>query len=101
MKILKPRITYLAFIECELRGKWQNEEDEMTEINGKTIFEERHTYFSLDKNCELWLVQLNGVRKAFVFAEHCIVQIVGTTVKFNQEDIQNELTIDEDKQINT
>jgi len=97
-KILNPRITYLAFLECELRGQWISDEEERIDLNGKEFPAGRHTYRSLDKGCELWVVQFGITRKAFSFKKHSEIEIVGTTVKFDQDDILEELSVDEEKQ---
>ena len=98
MKILKPRITYIAFLECEVRGKWQTTEEERIEINGEEHPAGRHTYFAEIKGCEVWMVQPSLKRRAFVFKKHSEIEIVGTTVKFNQDDVVEELAVDEEKQ---
>lgn len=97
--ILKPRITYLAFLECELRGNWVSEEEERIDLNGQEFPEGRHSYLSADKGCELWVVQSGIVRKAFSFKKHSEIEIIGTTVKFEQDDVLNELFVDDDKKL--
>ena len=97
-KILKPRITYLAFLECELRGAWISDEKERIDLNGEEFPAGRHSYRSLDKGCELWVVQFGIVRKAFSFKKYSEIEIIGTTVKFVQDDVITELAVDEEKQ---
>jgi hypothetical protein len=97
--ILKPRITYLSFLECELRGKWTSEEEERIELDGQEFPEGRHSYLAAEKGCELWVVQLGIVRKAFSFKKHSEIEIIGTTVKFNQGDVLNELFVDDYKKL--
>jgi len=98
MKILRPRITYLAFLECEIRGNWQSEDQERVEINGEEFPAGRHSYMSLEKGDEIWIVQPNLNRRAFTFKKHSEIEIIGTTIKFNQDDVVDELSVDEEKQ---
>ena len=99
MKIKKPRITYLAFLECELRGKWQHHEDDLIDIDAQLHPAEQGNYSAMTKGCELWLVQPNDTRRAFVFKRNTDIQIKGTTVKFDQDDVIEELSIDEKTQL--
>ncbi|MGI0027828.1 MAG: hypothetical protein ACREAD_08325 [Nitrosopumilaceae archaeon] len=97
--ILKPRITYLAFLECEIRGNWISEEEERIDLNGQEFPQGRHSYLSTDKGCELWVVQLDTTRKAFSFKKHSEIEIIGTTIKFDQDDVIDELVVDDDKKL--
>lgn len=97
--ILKPRITYLVFLECELRGNWISEEEERIDLNGQEFPEGRHSYVAAEKGCELWVVQSGIARKAFSFKKHSEIEIIGTTVKFNQGDVLNELFVDDYKKL--
>lgn len=97
-KILTPRITYLAFLECEIRGNWMSEEEDRIDLNGQEFPEGRHSYMSLNHGCEIWIVQPGVTRRAFSFKKHSEIEIIGTTVKFDQDDIIQELAIDEEKQ---
>lgn len=98
LKMLKPRIAYIAFLECEIRGKWESEEDERIDMNGEEFPAGRHSYRSLENRCELWIVQPNLNRRAFSFKRHSEIEIIGATVKFYQGDIIQELAVDEQKQ---
>ena len=53
----------------------------------------------MTKGCELWLVQPNDTRRAFVFKRDTDIQVKGTTVKFDQDDVIEELSIDEKTQL--
>lgn len=88
---------YLAFLECEIRGKWQSEDEERIEINGEEFPAGRHSYLSITNRCEVWIVQPNLTRRGFSFKKHSEIEIIGTTLKFDQSDIIQELATDDSK----
>lgn len=70
----------------------------MVDVNGLLHPSERGNYSAMTKDCELWLVQPNDTRRAFVFKRDTDILVIGTTVKFDQDDVVEELSVDEKKQ---
>lgn len=70
----------------------------MVDVNGQLHPSERGNYTAMTKGCELWLVQPNDTRRAFVFKRDTDILVIGTTVKFDQDDVIEELSVDEKKQ---
>ncbi|MCH7647825.1 MAG: hypothetical protein IIA83_04370 [Thaumarchaeota archaeon] len=104
MKIQEPRITYVSFLECELRGKWIDELDRAVDkgVNPKDLIdikpESAEFYISSGNDCELWLVRPDGMRKAWIFKNDSWVFVVGSTVKFFQSQVSEEIAINEEEQ---
>ena len=105
MTISEPRITYVVFQECEIRGKWESKiESAITRGADPTedalLLEDVNVepYKAAGDNCELWIVRPDGLRKAWSFKLGATVSIRGNTAKFHQGDVANELSVDEDKQ---
>jgi hypothetical protein len=106
MAITEPRITYVAFQECEIRGEWSDKIQDALDQGAdpedvRTInFEEDSAeyYVSSDDKCEVWIVRLDGLRKAWIFKPTAIVIIRGNTVKFHQSMVSDEISVDEKEQ---
>ncbi len=79
------RVAYVSFLECEIRGNWQ-------------IKNSREAYKAEEDNCEVLLVRPDLLRRTFVFKENSMVFIIGSVLKFHQNDVLDELSIDEDTQ---
>ena len=98
------RITYVAFLECELRGKWTDPvvdhhitmgaepEDFLTRDPPHS-----EQYLCKGDDCELWVVRPDGLRRAWHFKEHHGVIIKTNTVSFNQDSVIEELAVDDNK----
>ena len=105
MTISEPRITYVVFQECEIRGKWEGKIDRAI-THGADPTEDAllledvnvEPYKAAGDNCELWIVRPDGLRKAWSFKLGATITIRGNTAKFHQGDVANELSVDEDKQ---
>jgi hypothetical protein len=79
------RIAYVSFLECEVRGNWQ-------------IKTSPEVYKAEDDNCEVSLVRPDLLRRTFVFKKNSYVYIIGSMLKFFQNDVIDELSVDEDAQ---
>jgi hypothetical protein len=98
------RLTFVVFLECELRGNWSDPviddaithgvdpEDLLTTSPPNT---EQH--ICQGDNCELWLVRPDGLRRAWHFKENHGFIIRGNVVSFNQLSIVDELSVDDTK----
>lgn len=109
MPVIEPRITYIAFQECEIRGNWEDKIDDALnhgvdpeDITTLTFEKDNAEYYiALNDDCQLWLVRPDGLRKALVFKKRATVIIRGSTVKFHQSMVADELSVDEEKQSGT
>ena len=105
MKVQEPRIAYVSFLECELRGKWNDELDRAIDKGAEpddlidVKQEGTELYVSRGNDCELWLVRPDGLRKAWIFKNDSWVYITGSTVKFFQGSVSEEIAINEEKQL--
>lgn len=99
------RLTFVAFLECELRGNWSNPvEDHAIMYEGadpedflKVNPPNAQQYICQGDNCELWLVRPDGLRRAWHFEEEHIVILRGNVVSFYQNSTIEELAVDDDK----
>ena len=105
MEIKEPRLTILSFLECEFRGLWKDESIRriLESYTGKIDLVE-HTapfhverYTEMEDDCELWLVRPDGLKRNFIFKKGALLDVSGTTVKFNQNFVNDELSVDENK----
>ena len=99
LKPITPRLTYISFLECELRGRWEDWIDEAMEqgMDSEDLSLQSpvaHNYRSR-KGCELWIVRQDGLRMALLFKTGYHVSISGTTVRFFQDGILDELSVNE------
>lgn len=101
------RLTFVVFLECELRGKWYDpvidhalthgaEPDDFLTVNPPNT--EQHV--CQGDNCELWLVRPDGLRRAWHFKENHSIIFRGNVVSFSQMSVIEELAIDESKKNN-
>jgi len=105
MVVKNPRLTIISFLECEFRGLWKDESVRkiLEAYSGKISATdhtapshvERHT--AMENECELWLVRPDGLKRNFLFKKGALVDVSGSTVKFNQSFVIDELSIDEEK----
>jgi len=95
-KIKEPRIAYVAFIECELRGGWTKHSVilKSVEITDPDVDE----YVASSNESELWLVRPDGLRRAWIFKQDARITVRGSIVTFAQHEVRDELTIDEYEQ---
>jgi len=94
---LKPiRKTYISFLECEVRGFWIDDLDPeiVDEYPAKFPWK---TYSAL-KEAEVSMVRSDGLRRIFKFEKGSEISIGQMMLEFNQEDVIDELSVDEDKQ---
>ena len=96
-KVEESEITYIAFLECVFRGRWVSAADEKEGIseNSQNDFNE---YSAIEDGSQLWVVMPDRLRRAFRFKESSLVFIYGSTVRFDQNDVIEELAVDEEKQ---
>lgn len=83
--------TVITFLECQLRGSWQQLEDfrhsqEFTNFRSNSI------------HCEVHLVRQDELVRKFHFKEDSFIKIGATAIKFRGQDVDEELTVDEDEQ---
>jgi len=83
------RTVFLSFLECELRGNWN-------QLLYKGGYEWLY-YIAKDETAELWLVRPDGLKRAFNFKTGSKIQIGMMTAKFDNEDTVQEISIDEDE----
>ncbi len=98
LKPKTPRLTYISFLECELRGSWENWVDEATEKFGMdptdlTLNSNISKNYRACEGCELWFVRQDGLRTALSFKSNEVITIFGSTIRFYQEGILEELTV--------
>lgn len=106
MPITEPRITYVVFQECEIRGSWKSKiQDALDhgidpeEIDSIGLEKDNSEYYdALNDDCELWVIRPDGLRKAWLFKKNSRIVIRGSTVKFYPSMIIEELFVDEEKQ---
>ena len=94
---LKPiRKTYISFLECEVRGYWMDDlaPEIVDEYPAKFPWK---TYSALIE-AEVSLVRSDGLRRIFKFEKGSEISIGQMMLEFNQEDVVDELSVDEDKQ---
>lgn len=98
------RLTFVAFLECELRGKWSNPVIDNALTHGADVEDflgvdppNAEQYVCQGDNCELWLVRPDGLRRAWHFEKDHVVILRGNVVSFYQNSIIEELAVDEDK----
>lgn len=105
LKPKQPRLTYIAFLECELRGKWEDWIDEAIDKQGVAPedlgldlgTEAAKNFRASQEGCELWIVRPDLLRRSFVFKKGSEITISGATVRFYQGAILEELSIDEEQ----
>jgi len=90
------RRTYISFLECEVRGYGlDNLDPEVTnEYPAKFSWK---TYTAL-KDSEASLVRSDGLRRIFKFRKNSEISIGQMMLEFDQDDVIEELSVDEDKQ---
>jgi len=105
LKVKQPRLTYIAFLECELRGPWEDWIDEAISKHGAdpedlnlNLGTNAAENYRAHDGCELWIVRTDNLRRAFTFKSDYIVTISGATVRFPQSGVLDELSVDEDIQ---
>jgi hypothetical protein len=98
--------TFVAFLECELRGNWSDPVIDNALTHGADPEDflavsppNTEQYVCQGDNCELWLVRLDGLKRAWHFEKNHIVILRGNVVTFYQNSIIEKLTVDEDKKI--
>ncbi len=86
------RDTFISFLECEIRGFWQPA-DRMAAPPNEIGWS---TYTCLRDEGEIVLVRPDGLRRRFSFKNKATIAIGHNMVKFYQEDVIDELSVDED-----
>lgn len=91
------RTAYISFLECEVRGFWDEEEYSMMGDNPS-----QHVwkiYTAMTKGSEVSLVRPDGLRRMFRFHSGTEVAIGQQMIRFEQEDVLEELSVDDDKKL--
>lgn len=88
------KIAFVQYIECVIKGAWKQRRGQPDVQNNWKMY-----VSGIGKDSELWIVRPDGLRRAWNFRPESVVQIGQTTVRFLQEDVEEELAIDEDEQI--
>lgn len=85
------KTVYVSFIECVFKGDWN-------ERLYKTDYESQY-YVAKTDLAELWLVRPDELRRIFRFRKDSEVKVGPTTVKFLNDNMIEELTVDEDEKM--
>lgn len=86
------RTAFISFLECEIRGLWERKLGRPDFTSGDSWEQFSAT---LETDCEIWLVRPDGLRRAFRFKKNAVVAIGQMMVRFDQDDIAEELSVDE------
>lgn len=92
------RTTYISFLECEVRGFWLEDED-ISMNNDLPSQQVWKIYHATTKGSEVSLVRSDGLRRMFRFKSGTEVGIGQQMVRFEQEDLLEELSVDDDKKL--
>lgn len=90
------RTAYISFVECELRGMWGTTHQD-PEIYPDDNEHDIYMAYGPEES-ELWLVQRDGLRRLFSFKSGAEVRVGQSMVRFEQDEVEEELAVDEDKQ---
>ena len=91
------RTTFISFLECEVRGPWEEEDfNMMSDLPTQQVW---RIYNAVVKGSEVSLVQPDGLRRMFRFKAGAEVAIGQQMVRFEQEDLLEELSVDDDKKL--
>lgn len=96
-EIQEIRTAYISFLECEARGFWDVDENMM--LDDRPTQQVWQIYHALTKGSEISLVRPDGLRRMFRFKSGAEVAIGQQMVRFEQKDILEELSVDDDKKI--
>ena len=89
----KIRVAHIAFIECEIRGGFYNEEI----IKGIEFGSGQERYYRVwQEPAEVYLVRPDGLRRNFSFKNESIIVIHNGMIEFSQNNLISEFTVDED-----
>jgi hypothetical protein len=91
------RTAYISFLECEVRGFWMEDEDPGMVNNELPSQQVWKIYSAATKGSEISLVRPDGLRRMFRFKKHAEVAIGQQMVRFEQEDVLEELSVDDEK----
>lgn len=93
------RTAYISFLECEARGFWMEDEDLGVLNNDLPSQQVWKIYHAAVKGSEISLVRPDGLRRMFRFKADAEVAIGQQMVRFEQADILEELSVDDDKKL--
>ena len=93
------RTAYISFLECEVRGFWLEDEDCGMSNNDLPSQQVWKIYHAATKGSEISLVRPDGLRRMFRFKKNTEVAIGQQMIRFEQEDILEELSIDDEKKL--
>lgn len=80
------KIIFITFVECVLKGGWK---DQPTW--------DIHYYTAKDDLNEIWIVRPDELKRGFRFKTGSQIKIVHNVLKFDNDDMLEELAIDEDE----
>ena len=93
------RTAYISFLECEVRGFWMEDEDLGVMNNDLPSQQVWKIYNAATKGSEISLVRPDGLRRMFRFKSGAEVAIGQQMIRFEQEDVLEELSVDDDKKM--
>lgn len=93
------RTAYISFLECEVRGFWEEDEDFM--MNESPRQHVWQIYHALTKGSEISLVRPDGLRRMFRFESGAEIAIGQQMIRFEQNDMLEELSVDDNKKLNS
>ena len=86
-----------TFLECEVVGDWINMYNELLEINAEERLKSPWTTFSASRDgASIRLVRPDGMIREFSFKKNSEVQVGESAVKFQQKDVLDEHSVDQD-----
>jgi hypothetical protein len=82
------RTTFITFLECEIEGNWST----MTPNGGGSGH-----YIAKEDNAIVRLVREDGLKRNFAFRKNATIYITPMMLRFESDDMIEELTVDEDE----
>ena len=79
----EPRITYISFLECELRGYWANNASK-----GKSTADH---WIAKESGCSMWIVRQDSQRRGRIFRQGAQIILSGNTVRFIQKEVMEKI----------
>lgn len=98
VKVQANEITYIAFLECVFRGPWITTAEVNEGVLADTVSDDYNEHSAFQEGAELWVVMPDRLRRAFSFKPNSNVRVYGSTLRFDQADVAEELAVDEEKQ---
>ncbi len=87
------RDAVITFLECEIVGDWQKLTREKGDSLGSRI-----NYNAINQGAGIRLVQPDEMIREFAFKQHSMIWVSDNAVSFNQKDVIDEHSVDQDIQ---